>query len=190
MTEAVDDVARIVAVCDRQAVTRRRIHVDAALSGIPLSLLPEPLRPSFDFASGATSMVVSGHKFLSTLMSCGILIYARSPYAPVGGRVTYIGCTDTTHRWIPQRSHASDPLACPAHPRQGWFAGAGRSLAAVGGLRPPGDRQPGLANTIEPARLHRRTAYPAPGRAGQVGACRRRPVVPHRLCPWDHRRSD
>ncbi|HET8660333.1 MAG TPA: histidine decarboxylase [Micromonosporaceae bacterium] len=96
MTEAIDNVARIVATCDRLAVTRRRIHVDAALSGIPLALLPDQARPAFDFVAGATSMVVSGHKFLSTLMPCGILIYAQSPYTPVNGRVSYTGSADTT----------------------------------------------------------------------------------------------
>lgn len=96
MTEAVDDVAAIVRVCDRLAVTRRRIHVDAALSGIPLAVLPDGERPTFDFTAGATSMVVSGHKFLSTLMPCGILVYGQSPYAPVNGRVSYTGSADTT----------------------------------------------------------------------------------------------
>lgn len=44
MTEAVDDVAAIAHACDELAVTRRRIHVDAALSGIPLALLPDTPR--------------------------------------------------------------------------------------------------------------------------------------------------
>jgi len=96
MTEAVDDVAAITSACDQLAVTRRRIHVDAALSGIPLALLPERSRPSFDFAAGATSMVISGHKFLSTLMPCGVLVYAESPYHPLGGRVSITGSADTT----------------------------------------------------------------------------------------------
>jgi histidine decarboxylase len=77
-------------------VTRRRIHVDAALSGVPLALLPDEARPSFDFAAGATSLVISGHKFLSTLMPCGVLVYADSPYNTSGGRVSYTGSADTT----------------------------------------------------------------------------------------------
>jgi histidine decarboxylase len=96
MTEAVDDVARIAEVCDRLAMSRRRIHVDAALSGIPLALLPDGQRPAFDFTAGATSMVISGHKFLSTLVPCGVLVYAQSPYTPVNGRVSYTGSADTT----------------------------------------------------------------------------------------------
>jgi histidine decarboxylase len=95
MTEATDDVAAITDACDELAVTRRRIHVDAALSGIPLALLPEGTRPAFDFTAGATSMVISGHKFLSTLMPCGVLVYAEPPVA-ITGRVAYTGSADTT----------------------------------------------------------------------------------------------
>jgi histidine decarboxylase len=96
MTEAVDDVAAIAQACDELAITRRRIHVDAALSGIPLALLPDRVRPAFDFTAGATSMVVSGHKFLSTLMPCGVLIHAEPPAAHTAGRVAYTGSVDTT----------------------------------------------------------------------------------------------
>nr|MDT0658745.1 pyridoxal-dependent decarboxylase [Micromonospora sp. DSM 115978] len=96
MREAVDDVAAITAACDDLAVTRRRIHVDAALSGIPLALLPAETRPGFDFTAGATSMVISGHKYLSTLMPCGVLVYAEPPRTPTGGRIAYTGSADTT----------------------------------------------------------------------------------------------
>jgi histidine decarboxylase len=96
MREAVDDVAAIADTCDDLAVTRRRIHVDAALSGIPLALLPPETRPAFGFGSGATSMVISGHKFLSTLMPCGVLVYADPPHLRTGARVAYTGSADTT----------------------------------------------------------------------------------------------
>ncbi|GHJ48792.1 histidine decarboxylase [Catellatospora sp. TT07R-123] len=96
MTEAIDDVAAIREVCDDLAIIRRRIHVDAAMAGVPLALLPERQRPAFDFAAGATSMVVSGHKFLSTLMPCGVLVYAQSPYRNADTRVSYTGSADTT----------------------------------------------------------------------------------------------
>jgi len=39
MTEAVDDVHRIVAVCDEVGVHDRFIYVDAALSGLPLAVV-------------------------------------------------------------------------------------------------------------------------------------------------------
>jgi histidine decarboxylase len=96
ITEAIDDVALICEACDRAGVTRRRVHVDAALAGIPLALLPDGERPAFDFAAGATSMVVSGHKFLGTLMPCAVLVYALPPQAVRAVRVAYTGSADTT----------------------------------------------------------------------------------------------
>ncbi|HZM83127.1 MAG TPA: pyridoxal-dependent decarboxylase [Candidatus Limnocylindrales bacterium] len=96
MTEAIDDVAQISATMDRLAITRRRIHVDAALSGLPLALLPEADRPGFDFTAGATSMVVSGHKFLATLTPCAVLLYADAPHLITGRRIRYTASADTT----------------------------------------------------------------------------------------------
>jgi histidine decarboxylase len=96
MTEAVDDVAAITKVCDRLAILRRRIHVDAALSGIPLALLPKEQQPAFNFAAGATSMVVSGHKFLSTLTPCAVLMYAEPPNLVARRRIAYTGTADCT----------------------------------------------------------------------------------------------
>jgi len=96
MTEAVDDVGAIRHACDDLGIVRRRLHVDAALSGIPLALLPDGERPAFDFAAGATSMVVSGHKFLSTLMPCGVLVHAAQPFGAGGRHVAYTGSADTT----------------------------------------------------------------------------------------------
>lgn len=94
--EAVDDVAGIVGLCDDLGVARRRIHVDAALAGIPLALMPVHDRPSFGFRDGATSIVISGHKFLSTLMPCAVLLYSSRPAARTSGEVSYIGTPDST----------------------------------------------------------------------------------------------
>jgi len=132
MTEAVDDVTAIVKVCDRLAITRRRIHVDAALSGIPLALLPKDEQPAFGFAAGASSMVISGHKFLSTLTPCGVLVYAQRPYLPAGRRIGYTGTTDATITG--SRSghtplllwHSLTTLGVEGHRRR---AGAARNLA-------------------------------------------------------------
>jgi histidine decarboxylase len=96
MTEAHDDVAAIAELCDSLAITRRRIHVDAALAGLPLALLPDHDRPAFDFSAGATSIVVSGHKFLSTLTPCAVLVYAEPPVTARAPRVPYTGSADTT----------------------------------------------------------------------------------------------
>ncbi|MBB2940623.1 histidine decarboxylase [Actinoplanes lutulentus] len=94
--EAVDDVPGIASLCDDLGIVRRRIHVDAALAGLPLALLPLRERPAFDFGAGATSVVVSGHKFLSTLMPCAVLIYPRRPALQDQRPVSYIGAADTT----------------------------------------------------------------------------------------------
>ncbi|MFC7530154.1 pyridoxal-dependent decarboxylase [Actinoplanes sp. GCM10030250] len=94
--EAVDDVAGITTRCDDLGIRRRRIHVDAALAGIPLALLPVARRPTFGFTAGATSIVISGHKFLSTLMPCAVLAYPRPPTGHTQQPIPYIGAADTT----------------------------------------------------------------------------------------------
>jgi len=96
MTEAVDDVAAIARIAQDQSGGRARIHVDAALSGIPLALLPPQRRPRFDFASSplVKSISISGHKFLGTLTPCGVIVYAGDRRK--GRRVSYIGSTDRT----------------------------------------------------------------------------------------------
>jgi histidine decarboxylase len=94
--EAVDDVAGIAGLCDDLRVLRRRIHVDAALAGVPRALLPDGGRPGFGFGAGATSLVVSGHKFLSTLTPCAVVLYPRHPFAQDRQHIPYLGCADTT----------------------------------------------------------------------------------------------
>jgi histidine decarboxylase len=97
ITEAVDDVPAIVTVCERLAIRRRRIHVDAALSGLPLTIAPVDGVPAFDFTvPGVTSINVSGHKFLSTLQPSGVLLYTQPPYAAATGRISYTGTADVT----------------------------------------------------------------------------------------------
>ncbi|WP_433789580.1 pyridoxal-dependent decarboxylase [Actinoplanes sp. CA-252034] len=94
--EAVDDVAGIAGLCDDLRIVRRRLHVDAALAGIPRALLPDGARPGFGFGAGATSLVISGHKFPSTLTPCAVILYPRRPSGPDQQRISYIGSSDTT----------------------------------------------------------------------------------------------
>jgi histidine decarboxylase len=96
LTEAVDDVRRIGAVLDDLAVTRRYIHVDAALSGIPLALLDPGQRPGFDFADGADSLSVSGHKFLAAKACCGVVVVRASHRNRIARDVGYTGSPDAT----------------------------------------------------------------------------------------------
>jgi histidine decarboxylase len=95
MWEAVDDLHAIGQVLDELAVQRRFVHVDAALSGIPLALMDEEDRPGFDFADGADCISVSGHKFLGVPTPCGVVITRQSlrTQAADGG---YVGSPDTT----------------------------------------------------------------------------------------------
>jgi len=96
MSEAVDDVRRITETLDGLAVTRRWVHADAALSGIPLALLDPDVRPGFDFVDGADSAIVSGHKFVGAPVPCGVLV-VRSNLVPYASRVaTYTGSPDST----------------------------------------------------------------------------------------------
>ncbi|HYN92793.1 MAG TPA: histidine decarboxylase [Pilimelia sp.] len=94
--EAVDDVRRITAELDGLAVRRRWIHADAALSGIPLALLDPEGRPGFDFADGADSVDVSGHKFLGTPLPCAVVVVRASQHRAHARNATYTGSPDTT----------------------------------------------------------------------------------------------
>jgi histidine decarboxylase len=96
MTEAVDDVRRIHQILDSLAIRRRYIHADAALSGIPLALMNPVERPGFDFADGADSIIVSGHKFLGTPMPCGVVVVRASHCAHLTRTGGYTGSPDTT----------------------------------------------------------------------------------------------
>jgi histidine decarboxylase len=96
MTEAVDDVGLITDLLDDLGVVERYVHVDAALSGIPLALLDDGEKPSFDFTAGADSVGFSLHKFLATRMPGGIVITRDRPPFGSRGRVPYTGAADTT----------------------------------------------------------------------------------------------
>jgi histidine decarboxylase len=95
MTEAVDDVGEINRVLDERGVLDRYVHVDGALSAIPLALLPDEVKPAFDFAAGADSIGFSLHKFFATRMPGGVVIERGSP-ARGARRVPYTGAADTT----------------------------------------------------------------------------------------------
>jgi histidine decarboxylase len=93
MQEAVDDIRRINAALDDSGAAARWIHADAALAGVPLALVHPDSRPGMDFADGADSIVVSGHKFFGTPMPCAVVL-AR--HASTGPHVTYIDAHDAT----------------------------------------------------------------------------------------------
>ena len=96
MTEAVDDVAAIRRVLADTPISRAFIHADAALSGLPLALLPPEPRIAFDLADGADCISISGHKFLGAPFPCGLVVTRRSLKARLGGSVELLGTHDTT----------------------------------------------------------------------------------------------
>lgn len=139
MTEAIDDLTGIRDVLNRLAIRRAWVHADAALSGLPLALLPREQRPPFDLADGADSISVSGHKFLGSPFPCGIVLTRRSARDRVGSTVDYIATRDTTiggsrsgHAplllWYAIRTHGVDGLRLRATEARRIAAHAERRL--------------------------------------------------------------
>ncbi|MEH1031625.1 histidine decarboxylase [Micromonospora profundi] len=91
MTEAVDDTARIRAVLDEHD-SDGHLHVDAALSGIPLAL---DGRLRLDDAGGIGSTAISGHKFLGVPTPCGVVLI-RDHLRTHHHHVPYTATADTT----------------------------------------------------------------------------------------------
>ncbi|WP_433532984.1 histidine decarboxylase [Micromonospora sp. CA-263727] len=98
MTEAVDDTARI-----RDILTAHspggHLHVDAALSGIPLAL---DGRLHLDAGSGIDSIAISGHKFFGVPSPCGVVLIREHAREIGDGRrthgrhIAYTATRDTT----------------------------------------------------------------------------------------------
>jgi histidine decarboxylase len=94
MTEAKDDIERIQSILDDFAIVNRYIHCDAALSGIIAPFLTP--RPAFDFADGADSVAISGHKFIGSPIPCGIVLAKKHSVDRIAQSIAYIGTLDTT----------------------------------------------------------------------------------------------
>lgn len=94
MTEGKDDIARIRAMLEKLAIHQHYIHSDAALCG-PVAPFLDP-RPAFDFADGADSIAISGHKFIGSPIPCGIVLARKRHVDRIARSIAYIGCLDTT----------------------------------------------------------------------------------------------
>jgi histidine decarboxylase len=94
MTEARDDIGRIRAMMDELALANYYIHADAALCGMICPFI-EP-RPPFDFADGADSVSISGHKFLGSPIPCGVVVAKKTNVDRISRSISYIGSLDTT----------------------------------------------------------------------------------------------
>ncbi|HTD29124.1 MAG TPA: histidine decarboxylase [Xanthomonadaceae bacterium] len=94
MTEARDDIRHIQSILDDLVIRERFIHSDAALCGGYASFL-DP-RPAYDFADGADSISISGHKFIGSPVPCGIVIARKRHVDRIARSIAYIGSLDTT----------------------------------------------------------------------------------------------
>jgi len=134
MTEAKDNVKKIVETLQAAKVPEYYIHADAALAG-PYAALLRP-RHSFDFADGADSLNISGHKFFGSPMPSGVIIVRKEHRERLQASSNYTGSIDTTisgsrnghtvlflwyaiHTWgvqgIRKRAQESQKLAHYAH---------------------------------------------------------------------------
>lgn len=94
MTEARDDIGTIKGLLNRFAIREHYIHSDAALCGGFAPFL-DP-RPAFDFADGADSVSISGHKFFGSPIPCGVVIARKRHVERIARSIGYIGSLDTT----------------------------------------------------------------------------------------------
>ncbi|HEX7029891.1 MAG TPA: histidine decarboxylase [Gammaproteobacteria bacterium] len=94
MTEGKDDVAKVRGMLEKLAIHNYYIHSDAALCG-PMAPFLDP-RPAFDFADGADSIAISGHKFIGSPIPCGVVLARKRHVDRIARSIAYIGCLDTT----------------------------------------------------------------------------------------------
>jgi len=94
MTEARDDIGRIKAIFEEFAISKYYIHSDAALSGGYLPFIQH--QNQWDFADGAHSISISGHKFIGSPTPCGIVLALKDNVERISRTISYIGGRDTT----------------------------------------------------------------------------------------------
>jgi histidine decarboxylase len=93
MTEAKDDISTIKNILKKYAIKSSYIHCDAALAGIYLALLQ---KGNFDFSFGADSIAISGHKFIGSPITCGLVLVKKNYKDRIGRSIPYVGTLDTT----------------------------------------------------------------------------------------------
>lgn len=94
MKGAVDDLSKIRAILDDLAIANAYIHADAALSGMILPFVEEP--QPWDFAAGADSISISGHKMLGSPLPCGAVLARKKHVDRIARSIEYVGALDTT----------------------------------------------------------------------------------------------
>jgi histidine decarboxylase len=94
MKGAADNLATIRAILEDLAISTAYIHADAALSGMILPFVAEP--QPWDFADGADSISISGHKLLGSPLPCGVVLARKTNVERIARSIEYIGALDTT----------------------------------------------------------------------------------------------
>lgn len=94
MKGSIDDLTRIRGILEDLAIGESYLHADAALSGMILPFVDEP--PYWNFAGGADSISISGHKLLGCPMPCGVVLARKRNVDRIARNVEYVGALDTT----------------------------------------------------------------------------------------------
>ncbi len=94
MKGAVDDLSIIRGILDDLAIPSSYIHADAALSGMILPFVDKP--QAWDFADGADSISISGHKMLGCPLPCGVALARKVNVDRIARSIEYVGALDTT----------------------------------------------------------------------------------------------
>jgi len=94
MKGACDDIVKIRQIINDLVIPHCYIHVDAALSGMILPFV-ECAQP-WDFADGADSISISGHKLMGSPLPCGVVLARKQNVDRIARSVEYVGALDTT----------------------------------------------------------------------------------------------
>ena len=94
MTGAIDRIDKVKALAKALCFHRSYFHVDAALMGMMLPFIEGA--PAWDFADGADSLSISGHKFIGATIPSGIVLAKKDYVGRIARSVEYVGARDTT----------------------------------------------------------------------------------------------
>lgn len=94
MKGAIDDLAKIRSILDDLAIANAYLHADAALSGMILPFVDQP--QPWNFAHGADSISISGHKMLGSPVPCGVVVARKAHVDRIARSIEYVGALDTT----------------------------------------------------------------------------------------------
>ncbi len=94
MKEGKDDIIKIQHILRELRINDKYIHADGALCG-SFAMFMQP-RPHFNFADGADSIAISGHKFIGSPIPCGVITAKRNLVQRIARSIGYIGTLDTT----------------------------------------------------------------------------------------------